>query len=96
MRNILLAPTVAVFLAAASVTPSFAQEKDKGADVLAVEGLKKLMDALSVFIDAIPQYATPEMMDNGDIIIRRKNKEENHDKDGDSDSEKPKVEETNA
>lgn len=47
---------------------------EKGVDELAVEGLSKLMDALSLFVSAIPQYSTPEILENGDIIIRRKNK----------------------
>ncbi|MFT6557430.1 hypothetical protein [Sneathiella sp.] len=58
-----------VMLAMTPAVSSYADEK--GADELAVEGLSKLLDALSVFIDSIPQYETPEVLDNGDIIIRR-------------------------
>ena len=89
MRKLILAPVFAAFLVCGSVAPATAQE-DKGADELAVEGLKKLMAALSVFIDAIPQYETPEILDNGDIIIRRKPKSGDDEDEG----EKPKVEET--
>ena len=35
------------------------------------EGLATLMMALESFIEAIPQYELPEVLDNGDIIIRR-------------------------
>ncbi len=63
------------------------QAQEKGADQLAVEGLSKLMDALSVFIDSIPQYAAPEVLENGDIIIRRKKNE-------DSEEEQDGVEKT--
>ena len=30
------------------------------------------MDALQLFINRIPQYESPEILENGDIIIRRK------------------------
>lgn len=50
-----------------------AMAEEKSVDELAVEGLSKLMDALSLFVSAIPQYSTPEILENGDIIIRRKN-----------------------
>ncbi|GLQ05734.1 hypothetical protein [Sneathiella chinensis] len=72
-------------------TPVHAQSEDKGADELAVEGLTKLMDALKLFVDAIPQYAAPEILENGDIIIRRKNKEM---EEKEPESDKPDLEKT--
>lgn len=39
---------------------------------LAREGLEQMMRALRLLVDSIPQYELPEMLDNGDIIIRRK------------------------
>ena len=39
---------------------------------IAREGVEHLMRALDAFIDMIPQYETPELNENGDIIIRRK------------------------
>lgn len=39
------------------------------------EGLATLMMALETFIEQIPQYELPEVLDNGDIIIRRVNPE---------------------
>ena len=39
---------------------------------MAQEGAQKLMLALELMLQAIPQYALPEILDNGDIIIRRK------------------------
>ncbi|MBL4906061.1 MAG: hypothetical protein JKX94_01300 [Sneathiella sp.] len=78
MKRSLLAVCLAAMLMGAG--PVSVQAEEKGADELALEGLNKLIDALSVFIDAIPQYETPELLDNGDIIIRRKQKEEKMEK----------------
>ena len=39
---------------------------------LAREGVARLLQALEVFIEMIPQYEMPELDENGDIIIRRK------------------------
>ena len=88
MRQILFGTTIAVFMTATTLTGASADEKS--ADELAVEGLSKLMNALSLFVDAIPQYSPPEILDNGDIIIRRKNKNIEEEKT----DEEPEVEET--
>jgi hypothetical protein len=34
-------------------------------------GMKMMLQALDLMISAIPQYAAPEVLPNGDIIIRR-------------------------
>ncbi|NIA70191.1 hypothetical protein HBA54_16410 [Pelagibius litoralis] len=39
---------------------------------LAREGIEQMMRAMRLLVDSIPQYELPEMLDNGDIIIRRK------------------------
>ena len=44
---------------------------DKTPEELARDGLAKLLSALDLFIGSIPQYETPEILPNGDIIIRR-------------------------
>ena len=70
---------VALALLAAS-GPVFAQaqapapppEEDRPA-ALAREAIDKLMRALSLAIENLPQYAMPELNENGDIIIRRLN-----------------------
>jgi|SRR5581483_6440332 len=41
------------------------------AQKMAVEGLSKLLDALDLFVKSVPQYSAPEVLPNGDIIIRR-------------------------
>ena len=56
--------------------PALAQDtapKTDDAQKLAVEGLSKLLDALGAFVKSVPQYAAPEVLPNGDIIIRRLN-----------------------
>lgn len=39
---------------------------------LAREGLEQMMRALRLLVESIPQYELPEVLENGDIIIRRK------------------------
>ena len=39
---------------------------------LARESIEQMMRALRLLVDSIPQYELPEMLDNGDIIIRRR------------------------
>ncbi len=41
----------------------------------AVEGIGKLLEALQMFVKSVPQYSAPEVLPNGDIIIRRVNPE---------------------
>ena len=40
--------------------------------------MKMILDALELFIQNIPQYEAPEILDNGDIIIRRVRPNENN------------------
>lgn len=46
------------------------QAQDPG--VLLEEGTKKILKAFELFLLTIPQYEAPEVLPNGDIIIRRK------------------------
>jgi hypothetical protein len=39
---------------------------------LAREGIEQMMRALGLLVESIPQYELPEVLENGDIIIRRK------------------------
>lgn len=39
---------------------------------MAREGLDQMLRALRLLVERIPQYELPEVLDNGDIIIRRK------------------------
>jgi hypothetical protein len=64
---------VAVALAfTAFGAPALAQDSTlKGAQDEAVEGISKLLQALQMFVKSVPQFAAPEVLPNGDIIIRR-------------------------
>ena len=44
-------------------------------DDLAIEGVTRLMQALELFIQQLPQYEAPVIDENGDIIIRRRHDE---------------------
>ncbi len=73
MRSItqgLLAAAVALQLAAA---PAMADSQGEESDVLehAEEAMRNILTALDLMIAAIPQYQMPEVLENGDIIIRR-------------------------
>ncbi len=76
-----LAPLAAV----AEDTPPGAAPQDTPGEV-AREGLEQMMRALRLLVESIPQYELPEVLDNGDIIIRRKNPK--------PESEEPEFDET--
>ena len=46
---------------------------------MAREGMDRMLEALNRLIQMIPQYDLPEMLDNGDIIIRRRNPDSGQD-----------------
>ena len=73
MKSLFLASSLAFALSTSSV--SFAVEK-KSPEVMIEEGAKMIFDALDLVLKVIPQYETPEILENGDIIIRRKNPKE--------------------
>jgi hypothetical protein len=56
---------------AQSRSPAPPQEERPGE--LARDAIEKMMRALSLAIENLPQYALPELNENGDIIIRRLN-----------------------
>lgn len=63
---------VAALLALAVLAaPSVAAEPRQTPSELLDEAGQKLVQALKMMLMAIPQYAAPEVNDNGDIIIRR-------------------------
>ena len=72
----MLFPIAAVIVVLAG-TPSFAEEQqpippgESPADV-ARRAADRLVNALRGLIGSIPQYAMPEVLPNGDILIRRK------------------------
>jgi len=74
-RKIFTSLCIASSLALAAA-PALAEDDADMSDqdramALAQEGAQKLVQAIELMIQAIPQYAAPEILDNGDIIIRR-------------------------
>ena len=69
MKGLFLAISLA--FAFSTSTVSFADEK-KSPEVMIEEGAKMIFEALDLVLKAIPQYEAPEILENGDIIIRRK------------------------
>lgn len=65
--------TFALVLALGLIPPAMADEPSlpDEAQRLMGEGIANLMQALSLLLKTVPQYAAPEMLPNGDIIIRR-------------------------
>ena len=67
---------VAVLALGIGASPALAQETPlQDAQREAVEGIGKLLEALQMFVKSVPQYSAPEVLPNGDIIIRRVNPE---------------------
>lgn len=56
-----------------SQSPAPTPSQDDRPGALAREAIEKMMRALSLAIENLPQYAPPEFNENGDIIIRRLN-----------------------
>lgn len=79
MKKFLIGAGLAAALAAGPAVFAVAADTDKaGPD--ATESPKQLLDdagqkflrAIELMLRAIPQYEAPEILDNGDIVIRRK------------------------
>ncbi|HET6158231.1 MAG TPA: hypothetical protein VFE34_07810 [Dongiaceae bacterium] len=73
MRTRLL-PLLALCLLSAPIATAnadSAQNNTAEAERLANEALTKMMKALDLLIMTVPRYAAPEILPNGDIIIRR-------------------------
>ncbi len=77
-----LLPLFALCLLAVPIAPAVAEDNTAEAERLAGEALAKMMRALDLLITTVPLYAAPEVLPNGDIIIRRLDRNED-------DSEEP-------
>src|SRR3546814_9821659 len=84
MIGLCLATLPLASAAAAQAAPAAAPENSPSD--LAREGLESMLRALRLLVESIPQYELPEVLDNGDIIIRRK-------RDGDAAPEDPEIHE---
>ena len=58
-------------LLVAAPTQTLAQDRGD-AETLARAGVERLMRALELLMERIPQFEAPEINEDGDIIIRRK------------------------
>jgi hypothetical protein len=67
----LIAPIVAGALVLMAAAPPSRAAEEAPAQ-LALEGVARLLEALQLFIDSLPQYEAPYINEDGDIIIRRK------------------------
>ena len=78
LRKTLAGVAVVISLAA---PPVFAQappdERDGGRDIeeSVRESIENIMRAIEGLIDSVPIYEMPEILENGDIIIRRKKRD---------------------
>ncbi len=77
-----IAPIAAAALAImVDAAPASAQERNpppdprEKAEEAFREGAQIILRALQLFLESVPQYAAPEVLDNGDIIIRRKRRD---------------------
>jgi hypothetical protein len=59
----------------AAQTENEEESPGEAARDLALESISKLMRAMELLLDSIPQYEAPEITEEGDIIIRRKREE---------------------
>jgi hypothetical protein len=69
-----LLPLFALCLLALPLATASAESPQGGtaeAERLANEAIAKMMKALDMLIMTVPRYAAPEILPNGDIIIRR-------------------------
>jgi hypothetical protein len=87
--SLCIASTLA--LAAAPALAEDDEDQDRNAQeeamALAQEGAQKLVQAIELMLKAIPQYGAPEILDNGDIVIRRLNPDDGGTKDNGTSSE---------
>jgi hypothetical protein len=77
-----LLPLFALAILTAPVAAASAdslQDNTAEAERLANEALTKMMRALDLLIMTVPRYAAPEVLPNGDIIIRRLDPQEEDD-----------------
>lgn len=77
-----LLPLFALCLLSVPFSPGAAdslQDNTAEAERLAGEALANMMRALDLLITTVPLYAAPEVLPNGDIIIRRLDRPEDTD-----------------
>ena len=60
-------PVISAELYKAQTAPS----QQKNPEDMIEDGMKMILNALQLLLKSIPQYEAPEVLENGDIIIRR-------------------------
>jgi hypothetical protein len=79
-KHLLPLLALGLLIAPAGVAPADSLRDNKAeAERLANEALTKMMKALDLLISTVPRYAAPEVLPNGDIIIRRLDPKEDSD-----------------
>ena len=72
MSRLHLAAALVLGVAGFGAAPALAEDSTlEGAQQQAVEDIGKLLQALQMFVKSVPQFSAPEVLPNGDIIIRR-------------------------
>jgi hypothetical protein len=67
--------TIALLIAAGPVQaqkPSASDDMQEQTEKAITEGIQTILRALETMFKSIPKYEMPEVLENGDIIIRRK------------------------
>ena len=78
MENLRLRVTVVLFAAFMAAMPAQAQKPvpndhiQEQAEKTLTEGVQTILRAMETMFKSVPQYKMPEVLENGDIIIRRK------------------------
>ena len=97
-RHLCLFALVIVVLAGPSLGLGDAKAQDQAQDQegetpgeLAREGMERLVRAIELMLEMIPQYEAPEVLPNGDIIIRRKNPSEDAEEPSDLDDDQART-----
>lgn len=90
LRKAGLACLFAVGLALVS-HPVRADDPADGATEKLEESVQNFLSAMKLFLLAIPQYAAPEVLPNGDIIIRRLKPGEEQDRKSDDPPDSHKI-----
>lgn len=73
-RTALLATLLAALSTAAwAQTPERPKPEPQDPAAMPEQAARQMLEALQLFLHSIPQYEMPEMLPNGDIIIRRIN-----------------------
>ena len=74
MKKLLLMACVTFIIIS---SPTTYAQTNQAPDQLMENGVKMILDAMKLFIQNLPQYEAPQLLDNGDIIIKRKQPKKN-------------------